>query len=147
MGLCSYMVFLENLILSHVRVTGLVIGFAEHLQVVTTRNYSAIANSHTLQFTTVRTSFLSLLCLHQSLPGDGSQQRPLLSYSHSYRLATVAQLTHCSNCPAYNISARITHKTPFLCCCIYCWVRVCWDAHLIAIQPLPSNTVVYKAIT
>jgi hypothetical protein len=30
-------------------------GFIEHLHVVTTCNYSAIVNSHTLQFTTART--------------------------------------------------------------------------------------------
>jgi hypothetical protein len=30
---------------------GLVIGFTKHLQITTTSNYSAIANSHTLQFT------------------------------------------------------------------------------------------------
>jgi hypothetical protein len=29
----------------------LLIGFIEHLEVVTTSNYSAIANSHNLQFT------------------------------------------------------------------------------------------------
>jgi hypothetical protein len=34
---------------------GLVIGFTEHLQIITTSNYSAIANSHILQFTTART--------------------------------------------------------------------------------------------
>jgi hypothetical protein len=34
---------------------GLVIGFTEQLQIVTTSNYSAIANSHTLKFTTART--------------------------------------------------------------------------------------------
>jgi hypothetical protein len=34
---------------------GLVIGFTELLQNVTTNNYSANANSHTLQFTTART--------------------------------------------------------------------------------------------
>jgi hypothetical protein len=37
--------------------------------------------------------------------------------SRSYRLATIPQLTHCSNCPAYNISARTVQKTPFLCYC------------------------------
>jgi hypothetical protein len=35
---------------------GLVIGFIERLQIVTTSNYSVIANSHTLQFTTARTT-------------------------------------------------------------------------------------------
>jgi hypothetical protein len=33
---------------------GLVIGFIEHLQIVTTSNYRAIASSHTLQFTRAR---------------------------------------------------------------------------------------------
>jgi hypothetical protein len=33
---------------------GLVIGFIAHLQIVITSNYSAIANSHTLQFTAER---------------------------------------------------------------------------------------------
>jgi hypothetical protein len=32
-----------------------------------------------------------LLCLHQSLPGDGSQQCPLFPCSRSYRLANVPQ--------------------------------------------------------
>jgi uncharacterized PurR-regulated membrane protein YhhQ (DUF165 family) len=35
---------------------GLVIGFIEHLQIVTTSNYSATANSHTLKFTTAHTN-------------------------------------------------------------------------------------------
>jgi hypothetical protein len=34
---------------------GLVIEFIDYLQIVTTSNYSAIANSHTLQFTTAHT--------------------------------------------------------------------------------------------
>jgi Txe/YoeB family toxin of Txe-Axe toxin-antitoxin module len=34
---------------------GLVIGFIEHLQKITTNNWSAIANSHILQFPTART--------------------------------------------------------------------------------------------
>jgi hypothetical protein len=33
---------------------GLVIGFIENLQIITTSNYSANANSHTLQFTAAR---------------------------------------------------------------------------------------------
>jgi hypothetical protein len=34
---------------------GLVLGFTEHLQILTTSNYSAIANSHNQKFTTART--------------------------------------------------------------------------------------------
>jgi hypothetical protein len=33
---------------------GLIIGFIDHLQIVTASNYSAVANSHTLRFTTAR---------------------------------------------------------------------------------------------
>jgi hypothetical protein len=43
----------------------LVIGFIEHLQIVTTSNYSAIANSHTLQFTTARKKY-SVCCVFAS---------------------------------------------------------------------------------
>jgi hypothetical protein len=60
----------------------LIIGFSELLQNVTTNNYSATANSHTLQLQHAL-NLLGLLCLHQSLPGDGSQQFPLLPYSRS----------------------------------------------------------------
>jgi hypothetical protein len=44
---------------------GLVIAFIEHLQIVTTRNYSAIANSHTQQFTAARTKS-SVCCVFTS---------------------------------------------------------------------------------
>jgi hypothetical protein len=67
----------EKLILSRVRVTinGVWIGnwICDHLQIVTTRNYSANANlplSSSLQHVL---SLLSLPYLHLSLPGDGSQ--------------------------------------------------------------------------
>jgi hypothetical protein len=43
-------------------------------------------------------SLLNLLCFHQSLPGNGSQQCPLLPSSRPYRLVTVSQLTHYANC-------------------------------------------------
>jgi hypothetical protein len=46
------------------------IGFIEHLQLITTKNYNAIASSRTcLLITGLAKSF----CLHQSLPGNGSQ--------------------------------------------------------------------------
>jgi hypothetical protein len=51
----------------------LVIGFIEHLQNVTTNNYTAIANSHSLPF-------ISLLYLHRLSPGNGFQRRSFLSF-------------------------------------------------------------------
>jgi hypothetical protein len=117
----------------------LVIGFAEHLEIVTTVTI-ALSLTHTLCSSLQQVlSLLSLLCLHQSLPGDGSQQCPLLPCSSSYRLANVPQLTHCSNSPAYNKPARTAQKIPFLCYCIHCCVPVCWDTHVMATQSLPSN--------
>jgi hypothetical protein len=44
---------------------GLVIGFVEHLQIVTTSNYSSNANSLPQQFTTARTRF-SVCCVFTS---------------------------------------------------------------------------------
>jgi hypothetical protein len=56
-------------------VFGLVIGFIEHLQIVTTSNYSAIASSHTLQFTTARTeSSQSAVSSPVDVPGLTSSQ-------------------------------------------------------------------------
>jgi hypothetical protein len=74
-------------------------------------------------------SLFSMLCLHQSLPGDGSQQCPLLPCSYSYRLANVSELTYCFNCPAYNIWERIVRNTPL--------PKVTPLLHIT--QPLPSN--------
>jgi hypothetical protein len=54
---------------------GLVIGFIDLLQNVATSNYTAIANSHSQQFTTAALSLLSLLHLHQPLSGNGFQRR------------------------------------------------------------------------
>jgi hypothetical protein len=51
-GVCKYCHMIEWL---------LVIGFIEYLQIVTTSNYSAIANSHTLQFATARTTSQSTM--------------------------------------------------------------------------------------
>jgi hypothetical protein len=46
-----------------------VIGFIEHLQIVTTSNYGAMANSHNLQLTTAPTkSFLSAVFACRLVP-------------------------------------------------------------------------------
>jgi hypothetical protein len=96
-------VFVVSRVLPQTRF-GLLNGFNEHLLIVTASNYSDISNSHTLQFARARTQSID-----QSLPGDGSQQCPLVPCSRSYRLAIVPKLTLYSNCPAYNISGR-THR-------------------------------------
>jgi hypothetical protein len=84
----------------------LVVGFIEHLEIVTTSNYSAIANSHTLQFTTARTKPSQSVLSLPVVAWWRIQQCPLIPCSRTYRLATVPHLTHCFNCPAYNLSAR-----------------------------------------
>jgi hypothetical protein len=54
-----------------------------------------LSRIHALYFSLQHTlNLLSLLCLHQPLPGNGSKQCPLLLCSRTYRLATVSQLTN-----------------------------------------------------
>jgi hypothetical protein len=71
---------LKEIILSRDRVTtdafGLEIGFIQHFntRLATTLNYRAIANLHTLRITTAHVAISSLLCLHQSFPGNGFQK-------------------------------------------------------------------------
>jgi hypothetical protein len=52
-------------------VFGLVIEFIDLLQNVSKSNYSAIANSHNLQFITACTKSFSMSSLHWSLSGNG----------------------------------------------------------------------------
>jgi hypothetical protein len=97
-----------------VRVIGFSSSLVTHSLVITRthREYSAISVVHQLQFTVAHAlwrtmalihalcsslqhvlSLLSLPCLHQSLPGDGSRQRPLFPWSDSSRLTNVSQWT------------------------------------------------------
>jgi hypothetical protein len=59
---------------------GLVIGFIGLLKLVTTINYSAIADSQTLKSPQHTLSLLSLPCLHRLSPGNGSQRHRFLSF-------------------------------------------------------------------
>jgi hypothetical protein len=60
---------------------GLVIGFTEHLQIVITSNYNAIANSHTLYSSLKQAlNLLSLLYLLWLSPGNGFQRRIFLNF-------------------------------------------------------------------
>jgi hypothetical protein len=83
---------------------GLVTGFIEHLytQLVTTSNYSAIANSHALQFIRACTKSSQSAFTSRFLVTDGDSSASLLTPlpTGSYS----SQLTYCSSCPAYNIS-------------------------------------------
>jgi hypothetical protein len=79
---------------------GLVIGFTEHFQIVTTSKCSAVTNTHTLYNSLQHTlSLFSLLCLHQSLFSNGFQWQnfpllwvPELSPCLSYQLLTAKHL-------------------------------------------------------
>jgi hypothetical protein len=50
----------------------LVIWFIDHLQIVTTSNYCATADSHSAINYSTHLSLLSLLCFHKMLPGNSS---------------------------------------------------------------------------
>jgi hypothetical protein len=88
----------------------LVIGFIGLIQIVTTRNYRAIANSHTLKFTTAFTKSSQFAVSSPVVAWWRKSTCSLLPCSHFYRLAIVSQVTHCSKCPAYNISAQSAQK-------------------------------------
>jgi hypothetical protein len=107
----------------------LVAGYIEHLQIGTTRNYSTLANSHNLQFTTANTTSLSLLCFHQSLPGDIS----------TMSFASVLTFISAGDYPTTYISLWTAQITMFLSCYFHCCDRVCWDVHVMVTKPLPSN--------
>jgi hypothetical protein len=91
---------LLSYILSRVGVTidgvGLIIKFIDHLQIVTTSNYSAIANSRILQFTTAHNNSSEAAV---SSPADvplipGSRSRKLAAIYHQIRtlLTVVSRL-------------------------------------------------------
>jgi hypothetical protein len=68
---------------------GLVIRFIDHLHIVTLSNYSASANSHTLQFTTAHTKSPQFVFISRFLVMDSNN---VLCLCH-YWLVNVSQLT------------------------------------------------------
>jgi hypothetical protein len=60
------------------------------LQIVTTSNYNAIANSHTQQFTTARTKSPQSAVFHRSLSGNGFQRRRFHSFYDQRLLSSLA---------------------------------------------------------
>jgi hypothetical protein len=72
---------------------GLVIGFIEHLQIVTTSNYNAIANSLTIYYSLQHAlSLLSLKHLYRPSPGNGFHRRSFFRFR--VHVFTGRQLSH-----------------------------------------------------
>jgi hypothetical protein len=109
---------------------GLVVGFITHsyTQILTTSNYSAIANSHTLQFSAVPTkssqfALASPVVAWWRITTMSSASVVTFLPAGDSPTTTDSQLksthpTPFTNCPAYNISSRTAQKTSFLCCCL-----------------------------
>jgi hypothetical protein len=74
---------------------------------------------------------------------------PWESYWLSWQLTHFSKCRLSTNCPAYNISAQTTHKTPSLCCCFqllpckHACLRSCYSVTAVVFfhisQSLPSN--------
>jgi hypothetical protein len=102
---------------------GLVIGFTEHLQIVTTSNYSVITNSDTLQFTTACPVF----CLLSSsvIAWRQIQHCPLLLCSCSSKAGvclTTRWLIQLS-CLQHHVTDHTENIIPLLlfnCCLVHC---------------------------
>jgi hypothetical protein len=95
---------------------GLALGFIEHLQIVTTSNCSAIANSHTQQLITACTKS-SQSAVYSPVVAWSRLSMPLLPQlpcSCPYWPVTGSHLTDCSNCLACNILAWTAQRTPFV---------------------------------
>jgi hypothetical protein len=94
---------------------------------------------HNSQITTVPAKPFPASCVFtsrflQQLPTvESLQLHALRSCLHSLpywtQLSPDLPIAVLTNCPAYNISARTTQKTPFF----YCCVRVCWGRYLITV--------------
>jgi hypothetical protein len=101
---------------------GLEIGFTDHFntRLVTTLNYSAIANLQTLQITTAHSK--SLQSFTSRFPvTDFQLHQPSLFFTASHPTDTTA-----TTCLGYNISAWNTLKTLFIVVLqAFTWERVC----------------------
>jgi hypothetical protein len=81
---------------------GLVIGFIAHLKLVTTINYSTIADSHTLQFTTARTksSQSAIASTSRCLATDPSN----VLYFRAYVVASWLQSSRPCSCEQHSLT-------------------------------------------
>jgi hypothetical protein len=96
---------------------GSVIGFIEHLQIVTIDIYGSLPELHT-QKSTVTTAHTESSQFVLSSTVVAWWRIPTMSSASVFTFLPTGQcLTN--NCSAHNISARTTKKTPFLYCCLY----------------------------
>jgi hypothetical protein len=111
---------------------GLVTGFIEHLQIINTSNYTAIANSHTLQFTTASTTSSQSAV---SPPVD----IPLLPVSCPHRLATISNqpptILTSTDSPCYIVSTWTHRKHHFQQLLHCCTLHSCYIAMAVSLAP------------
>jgi hypothetical protein len=113
----------------------LVIGFVEHLQIISTSNHSAITNSHTLQFTTAYTKSSQYAVFTGCLV-----KLPQLPCSDPYWLVTVSQLTRHCNTMTYNNGGSSTSHASTRGECLTTASDLDWSVCLHTLSRLSTRT-------
>jgi hypothetical protein len=114
---------------------GLIIGFIGLLKLITTKNYGAIANSRTLQFTIACFNSSQFIFTSHCL---ATAFNNVLFCSRCYQLSSVLHLTHGCKCP--HIASRLCFQQfSIVASCVYC-CRNMFIGHSLATAVSSSST-------